>query len=236
MYSWNIRKAYPPRPRSLSLYELSENGLMLHSASSLLLPHRLLLAARNFDLQKSEDMLRKVRPCAHEHPVSYTLHPRNYPQGLSTKAGASRPVLSCVSSSLPLHPFLPQTRVPHSPRPGAPTPSPVLVPLGWLWQDPGARGQRGVACDLWGRQSSGPAVPPQHVEFRKLQDLDNILQWKPSEVSPRGVPQATAGPSTHPPRPAARGSGDPAWWAASSRALAPRPGGPAVRRRWPVRL
>ena len=94
--------------------------------SSLLLPHHL-LAARNFDLQKSEDMLRKVRPCAHEHPVSYTLRTRNYPQGLSTKAGASRPVLFCASSSFPLHPFLPQTRVPHSPRPGVPTLSRVSV-------------------------------------------------------------------------------------------------------------
>ena len=74
------------------------------------------------------------------------------------------------------------------------------------------------------------------MEFRKQQDLDNILEWKPSEVSPRGVPQATATPSTHPSRPAAQGSGDLAWRAASSWDLTPCPGGPAVRRRWPVRL
>lgn len=54
-------------------------------------------------------------------------------------------------------------------------------------------------------------MSPQHVEFRKQQDLDNILEWKPSEVSPRGVPQATAAPSTRPSHPAARGSGDLAW-------------------------
>uniref|UniRef100_A0A8C0AKI7 SEC14 like lipid binding 4 n=1 Tax=Bos mutus grunniens TaxID=30521 RepID=A0A8C0AKI7_BOSMU len=35
------------------------------------------------------------------------------------------------------------------------------------------------------RKSASPAVSPQHVEFRKQQDLDNILEWKPSEVVQR---------------------------------------------------
>lgn len=34
-----------------------------------------LFAARNFDLQKSEDMLRKVRPHSHESPASHTVDP-----------------------------------------------------------------------------------------------------------------------------------------------------------------
>lgn len=71
--------------------------------------------------------------------------------------------------------------------------------LAW---DPGVVG-RGVACSLWGRQSASPAVPPQHGGFRKQQDLDNILEWKPSEVSPRGVPGHCCLNSC-PPRPAAR--------------------------------
>lgn len=37
---------------------------------------------------------------------------------------------------------------------------------------------------LGGGQSSGPALSPQHMVFRKQQDLDNILKWQPSEVSP----------------------------------------------------
>lgn len=48
------------------------------SRSSLKPPLTLaLIAARNFDLQKSEDMLRKVRPHSHECPASHTLHPRD---------------------------------------------------------------------------------------------------------------------------------------------------------------
>lgn len=37
---------------------------------------------------------------------------------------------------------------------------------------------------FWGRESSGPAVSLQHMEFRTQLDLDNILTWQPSEVSP----------------------------------------------------
>ena len=170
------------------------------------------------------------------------LSPTRCTPGIIPKDYRRRPGPLAQSCSVLL---LPSPSVPFCLRPGSPTalvlafpPSAVCRwPLGWLWKDPGVCGRRGVACDLWGgRRSSSPAVPPQHVEFRKQQDLDNILEWKPSEVSPRRVPQATAAPSIHPPRPAARGSGDLAWWAASSRALTPCPGGPAVRRRRPVRL
>ena len=68
-------------------------------------------------------MLRKVRPRAHEHPVSYMLHPRNIPRDYRQRPGT-------LAQSFPLHPFLPQMRVPHSPHPGVPTPSPMLVAPG----------------------------------------------------------------------------------------------------------
>ncbi|EPQ09925.1 SEC14-like protein 4 [Myotis brandtii] len=52
---------------------------------------------------------------------------------------------------------------------------------GMLWQDLGGFEQR----DLRGTQPPGPALSPQHLEFRKQQDLDNILAWQPSEVVQR---------------------------------------------------
>lgn len=41
----------------------------------------------------------------------------------------------------------------------------------------------GAVLESWGWLPSVPAMSLQYMEFRKQQDLDNILSWQPPEVS-----------------------------------------------------
>lgn len=41
----------------------------------------------------------------------------------------------------------------------------------------------------WSQISPWPALPPpQHIEFRKYMDADNIIAWEPPEVIVPGLP------------------------------------------------
>lgn len=120
MYSWGVRKS-----RGHPRYFLTSFQRMAPSTPSLKPPlTSAFLAARKFDLQKSEDMLRKVRPHSREPPASSCCT-----QGLATSGGDSWPVFVVLLRSSS-DPFLHQTRVPHSSPPGIPVPGSVSAEPG----------------------------------------------------------------------------------------------------------
>uniref|UniRef100_A0A8C4PLV2 SEC14 like lipid binding 4 n=1 Tax=Equus asinus asinus TaxID=83772 RepID=A0A8C4PLV2_EQUAS len=109
-------------------------------------------------------MLRKVRPHSREPPASSCCTPgvSNKRWGLLARfRGSSSFLLGSLSASDPGPPQL-STRHPRA-----------RFCVGRAWACSG---------DLWGGQSSGPAMSSQHMEFRKQQTLDNILTWQPPEV------------------------------------------------------
>lgn len=118
------------------------------------------------------------------------LPPTHCTPGIINKGVSCCVLFSCVSSFPPWIPFCIRL--------GLPQPSSwhchhqfyVSRAWGYSGQDLGAVGRRtrpdALRCPqcLCSRQSSCPVISPQHIEFRKQQDLDNILTWQPPEVSP----------------------------------------------------
>lgn len=176
MYSWGVRKS-----RGHPRYFLTSFQRMAPSTPSLKPPlTSAFLAARKFDLQKSEDMLRKVRPHSREPPASSCCTPgvSNKRWGLLARfRGSSSFLLGSLSASDPGPPQL-STQHPRA-----------RFCVGRAWACSG---------DLWGGQSSGPAMSSQHMEFRKQQTLDNILTWQPPEVRPVQHPPGHLIPSPVP--------------------------------------
>lgn len=137
VYSWGVRKRRGHPHHFLMSFQRMARSRCGIKPSLPLVPS----VARNFDLQKSEGMLRKVRPHSREHPASHMVYPRDQLRRVGTLA-LSPLMFSFLPSSL--DPVLHQTWVSHILVP-APIPSSVLVEpgdalVGSSWMRTGATG------------------------------------------------------------------------------------------------